>query len=351
MKEKTTNRFPIAVIGSDWHLTPTTLDIATEALKQSYALSQKLRVPFLNLGDTMDTKAIIRAEVANRLIELYSQWDKSLTSVLIGNHCKIHEKSDSHAMEFLKPYTQVIDRPHYNARLDAYFIPYQSDLETFKELLGDIPKGSLVFIHQGIQGANMGHYVSDKTALPKEIFADYRIISGHYHQAQDIKCGKPRKRAVGLFSYVGTPYTITFAEAKDGPKGVQVLYSDGLMELHPLKLRKHVIIEQTACQVISNLATNFSLVIKPNTGDLIWLKVMGTQLELAKINKRDLGIKLGTMNFKLDKIPTRAAEFARQIDKLNPLSVSAIMDKLIDDTGETLESKAALKNLWRELME
>lgn len=329
---------PRAVLISDLHFTLATLELASDALKQAQRRAVKLEVPLIIAGDTLDAKAIIRGEVANRLIEIFRLEPDLETYILVGNHDLINEKGSEHSLNFLKAYCSVIQAPVKVRGL--YLVPYMSDSLKMQEFLSSIPKGETLIMHTGVQTAFMGHYVTDKSSLPKEAFADFRVISGHYHRAQDIKCGRPRKGAVGLFSYIGTPYTTSFSEYADGPKGFQVLYDDGLMKLIPTNLRKHVILERTFSEGI-----NHGEPLSPN--DLLWLKVSGTYQELESLNKHKIGMALlGHSNFKLEKIYTDAAKTEAETEKYTG---EELMDKLIDNTAESANDKAALKKLWREL--
>lgn len=333
---------PIAVLISDIHFTTSTLELASAALRHALHYAHEHCLPLVIAGDTLDSKAIVRAECANRLIEILELCNPSTTYMLVGNHDLINEKSKEHSLNFLQPYCQVIDSLHYMAAIDTWLIPYQNDTDVLRAMLSQVGTGGRIIMHQGVQTAFLGHYVQDKTSLPPEAFGDFRVISGHYHRAQDIKCGRPRKGAVGLFSYIGTPYTTSFAEANDGPKGFQVLHDDGLLELVPTNLRKHVIIE---CD--SDTYTPVHSSVKP--GDLVWLKVKGTHSELANITTHSLrDVFSEASSFKLEKIYTDSER--TETKKLDKLSDSEILDEMIDRTGETTEQKERLKNLWREFL-
>lgn len=336
---------PKAVLISDLHFTPATIELASKALCMAQEKAISLGVPLIIAGDTLDSKAIMRAECVNELIRIFKQYNWSYGRyILVGNHDLLNEKASAHSLEFLKPYITVVDVPLRVHELGMILIPYQHDLTYLKDLLSSNTHEVYpnLICHQGVQTAYMGHYTQDKTSLSPEAFKDFRTISGHYHRAQDIKCGPPRKNAKGLFSYIGTSYTTSFAEASDGPKGFKILHDDGILELVPTNLRKHVIVEREFLELH---------VPEPgiNTNDLIWLKVHGLRSELDSIDKQELGLRLfGNTNYKLELIPL-VSENGILITK-EKTSEFDIFDSIIDNTDETLEQKAYLKDLWRQLL-
>ncbi len=347
-------RYPVAVLISDIHYSLSTLSLADAALRQAINKAAELKVPVIIAGDLHDTKANLRGECVKKMLETFV-YAKALsvdTIVIVGNHDLINEKGMDHSLSFLtNKVGLLVDQPM--AEPPFYFIPYQNSAEAFQNTLNKVPKGSTVICHQGIHGADMGEYVLDKSAVHKDILADYRVISGHYHKAQNIKTGRPRRGAVGLMSYIGSPYTITFAEAKDGPKGFQILYSDGLLEQVPTKLRKHIVLEVEidhegvgllygACQLIS-APNNY----KP--GDLLWVKLRGPSLELEKITKNKVAEQFRIAgNFKLDYIPTDSAPIADA--ETEKKTNAELMDLLIDKSDEKEQNKKDLKQLWRTLV-
>lgn len=334
---------PIAILISDIHFTVSTLELATQSLRQSLVKAAKLKLPLVIAGDTLDSKAIMRGEVVNTLLSLQQQFSDIQVYILVGNHDLLNEKGTEHTLNFMKPFWNVIDKPTYVSELKSVLIPYMSDIE---ELKGSLISSAAdrVIIHQGVQTAHMGHYIQDKTSLPKEVFKDLRVISGHYHRAQDIKCGPPLKGAVGLFSYIGNPYTLSFGEAEDGPKGFQILNDDGTLIPVPTNLRAHVVLD---------LDISYALHPWPkcdvHKDDLIWMKIRGPYTELEQINKKEIGMRLlGHTNFKLDKIYTDVAKLEAKTDSLTE---EQILDKMIDATDEKAIEKKALKGLWRQVLE
>lgn len=336
---------PIAVLISDIHFTPATLSLSVKALTSAIDLSIDLDVPLIICGDTLDTKAIIRAEVANRLIGLLSPKRRQPTYMLVGNHDLLNEKGTAHALEFLRPYVQVIDRPtiEFIGDDEVALIPYQNDPVVLQDAITAVPKGSVIIMHQGVQGADMGHYVQDKTSLPRDVFGDYRVISGHYHRRQDIKTGRPRKGAVGLFSYLGNPYSLTFGEANDGPKGISILLDNGHLEFRPLNLRKHIVVTRT----IDNLMAPVEGYAE---GDLAWLKVYGSRIDLAKVKKKDMLSLFAGNDFKLDKI-VDTEEATPESEAIKGESDGERFDRLIDARSNNIIDANALKKAWRTLYE
>ena len=337
---------PKAVIISDVHYSHKTLEVADAAYRMAIDTAAMLKVPLIDAGDLTNDKSILRAEVVNRLLTTVDYAFSKGVDIfaLVGNHSLCNEKGEEHALHFLEASVHIISSPV--SIWGFNFIPYQNTQEKMVEALKKFPKGSEIIIHQGLMGANMGDYVQDKTSLDKEVFADYRIISGHYHRKQDIKCGRPRKGAVGLFSYLGNPYTLTFGEANDGPKGFHVLLENGLLEFIPTDLRKHYVANLTLDGLRLVLAARKVDDLNPN--DFLWLKVQGPYSELQKLDKRAIGMKLlGHANYKLDKIPTDAVKVISDTQKLTG---EQILDNLIDATAEEPGQKSTLKKLWREIL-
>lgn len=323
---------PISVNISDIHFNQNTIEIASQALQLALTHAQTLKIPLFISGDLNDTKANIRGEVANRLIQILSTANVPVY-ILEGNHDKLNEKGDPHGLNYLRPYATVLDTVERlsNIASNVFSLPYQNSTEKVKAALEAIPHGSIIFMHQGVLGAAMGDYVTDKTSIDPEALAPFKCISGHYHGHQTI----------GTLTYIGSPYTITFGEAHDEPKGFLVVNSDGSFERILTGLPKHVIIER-------DVEDLYEPIEGLSAQDKLWLKVKGPATELDKLRKRDIGEKLfGHANFKLDKYPTEDGEI--QVSEVK-LSDPETLDALIDCTNESTAQKVYLKSLWREVL-
>lgn len=325
---------PIGVVISDIHFNLNTLPLASAALKAALDKAAELNVPTIIAGDLHDTKDIIRGKVANQLILLLKQ-AKTPVHILVGNHDLLNEKASDHGLNYLAPYAHIVEDLSYDWGLKLILVPYQNDSQKIVKFLKDVTSGVTLIMHQGFLGAAMGDYVQDKTSIDPKIVKDFTVISGHYH----------RHQTIGTVTYIGSPYTITFGEANDGPKGFLILNQDGSFEREILNLRKHVIIEARVIEEVLQFEEY------PNLGkdDLIWLKISGSYSELKKIKKKDLADKFfGHSNFKLDLIPDAASPL--EIQQASKKTDSEVFDILIDNLQEVDEYKAYLKDFWRKLL-
>lgn len=331
---------PIAVLISDIHYTVQNLELCSKALKLALYKASELDVDLIIAGDLNDSKAIIRGEVANELLKVLTTTDLSKygwyhkVHLMPGNHDLLSVKDNQHSLNFLRPYVHLSDVPGWiyvhDQDMHIYLLPYQISNEAFLEAIKEAPEGSIVIAHQGFKGANLGSYFKDDTSVDPEAVKHLRIISGHYHMHQDI----------GTVTYIGSPFTQTFAEAYDGPKGFCVLYNDGSVELVPTNLRKHMIVERD----MSNLYDPIKDYVP---GDILQLKVTGPYNELDSLDKKALGIKLiGTEDFKLYKA---YYDKPHKVYKNVENGPELLMDEIIDNMQEPDNIKEELKCMWRAL--
>jgi DNA repair exonuclease SbcCD nuclease subunit len=318
-----------AVLIADVHFSVPTLELATKAMIMAMDKAVELDVPLIVAGDLLDGKAIIRAEVANRLLELIPGSTAKIL-IIVGNHDLISEKGEEHALHFLKDHCQIISTP--TQFQDFALVPYQTDPVQMEKILSTITPYETIICHQGIQGAYLGHYAQDKSGISKTSLLDRRVLSGHYHRRQKVTFG---------VEYIGNPYTLTFGEASDGPKGFLVFYDNTFADFIPTNLRKHVIVELRTDTISAQISGI-------NHDDLVWVKITGPQSELAKVNKRNLAdiLNLEHRNFKLDLIPETTEGETPEVEVLTE---AEILDSLIDAMPETKEQKETLKATWRTI--
>lgn len=329
---------PIAVLISDIHYNIHTLKLADAAMRQAIAKANDLNIPLIVAGDLHDTKANLRGECVNVMLDTF-RLAKIKPHILIGNHDKINEKSDSHSLNFLSRFCYVHDNlQHINEFPGVCMLPYQCDPSFMVHAIKILPKGSILIMHQGIIGSNSGEYIQDKSAITKEDVSGMRVISGHYHTRQTIKLPDG-----GSWDYIGNPYTLSFGEANDPPKGFQILMDDGSLEFVSTNLRKHVVIETYIDDLVA-------VPYQHEQGDLLWFKCEGTKEQLMKITKQLIADNYGiTEGFKLDLIPLDTK--TNRSNETKNLTQSEILDSLIDsltNTGD--DTKTRLKQTWKELI-
>lgn len=342
----------IAVLINDVHYNINTLELADNSMRQAIYKANQLQIPLIVAGDLHDTKANMRAECVNAMLRTFGKV-QTRCFIIVGNHDLINEKALQNSLEFLEGQNEKVSlvRKHLQPKVSGmpfHMLAYHSDKEELRNVLNTIPEGSTLIMHQGLQGSSSGEYVQDKSAINHEDVSDFRVISGHYHTRQDIKTGRPRKGAVGLFSYIGNPYTLNFAEANDPEKGFQILMSDGMLEFVSTNLRKHVVYEIVLHETPRDTMPFVSV------GDLLWIKIKGPKHELLTVDKENTkaeiefhtGLSLPE-SFRLDLIPTDTV--SSKIDTTNKTQrevLDEIITSKVDLRDETISK---LKTLWKNL--
>lgn len=319
---------PVAICISDLHFNLTNLVVASTSLKSAILKANHLGIPLIVAGDLNDTKAIIRAEVANALCEIF-KLARTPCYIMVGNHDLCNEKSKEHGLNYLAPYANIVDSPALIAP-SVCLIPYQNDSNQLKEFVGGLnPPVKILIMHQGFLGAAMGDYIQDKTSLNPEVVKDFTVISGHYH----------RHQTIGTVTYIGSPYTVTYGEANDGPKGFLILNEDGTFDREILPLRKHVIIEHS-------LPTTDPLKVDlTHPEDLVWIKVRGPKSLLDKLDQTEMRNSIKCASLKIDLIPNDSRVLPSTTISLPH---SEIFDCVIEALSDTVEHKAFLKELYHE---
>jgi DNA repair exonuclease SbcCD nuclease subunit len=322
---------PVAVVISDIHFNVKNLELASKSLKAALKKAENLKLPLIIAGDLNDTKAIIRAEVANVLCEIFKH-ARTSCYVMVGNHDLCNEKGTENSLHFLIPYVNLVDNIQ-PLNINTWMIPYYSDKNKLAEALKQFEPGSKLIMHQGFMGAAMGDYVQDSTSLDPELVKEFKVISGHYH----------RHQTIGTVTYIGSPYTMSFGEANDGDKGYLILNSNGSYERVILSFRRH---KKFTVRVNELSLYNFGVT---SLDDLIWLKIEGEESELSKIDKRKLGLDLfGHSNYKLELISTLPSQHLKTDSQ--HLTDEELFDSLINRLEESTEVKDRLKVLWKTLL-
>lgn len=149
----------------------------------------------VNLGDALDTHAVIRSEALNELMShIYYVVDSGIPYVYVkGNHDQFTPKDGRY--HALLPFKGRIDNlfivDEIQDLFGMTFVPYLADGDAF-------PKKTLpvCVAHQTFLGADYGP-VNSKEGVDAETVNSDIIISGHIH----------KKHNLGKVVYVGSPYS------------------------------------------------------------------------------------------------------------------------------------------------
>lgn len=338
---------PKAVIISDIHFNLATLSVASAALTQAVNKANKLDVPLIIAGDIHDTKANIRGECINAIIDIIKRCGTSCW-IIRGNHDSLNEKSQDHSLRFLEGMVEIVSTgPRYFRKQNIWLLPYYHDVEALRSDLSGIRSminnghPPTLIMHQGLNGSESGEYIQDKSALNYEDVKDFRVISGHYHRRQNIFTGPIGTGYAGMFSYVGNPFTLGFGEANDPKKGFQILMDDGSLEFVHTNLRRHGILDRHFDEMI-DLDYHF---FKPE--DIVWIKITGAKEQLMHITKQYVSEQSGIKDFRLDLIPEDT--LSQSVPITSNMSQYDVLDSIIDSiTNTSDEQKVRLKELWRK---
>ena len=168
----------IAVLISDVHYSLPTLELADKAMRMAIAKANELQVPLIVAGDLHDTKANMRAECVNAMINTFEVCNTE-AFILRGNHDSMNEKSTEHALEFLSPYATLLATNGniipFSGPKCLYLIPYNYNPDELRTYLKTVPPKSTLIMHQGLASSNSGEYIQDKSAINPEDVAGFRV--------------------------------------------------------------------------------------------------------------------------------------------------------------------------------
>ena len=198
----------------DMHLRINKFTLATQFLSwvDQFITEQKPDL-VVNLGDALDTHAVIRSEVLNELMShIYKTVDQDIPYIYLkGNHDQFSPKdSKYHA---LLPFKGRINNLHIvDEPQDLFgmtFVPYLANGK-------DFPKTTLPICvaHQTFLGADYGP-INALEGVDAEIISAEIIICGHIH----------KKHNLGKVVYVGSPYSQEASDANQ-IKGISIFDSN-----------------------------------------------------------------------------------------------------------------------------
>ncbi len=172
----------------------------------------------VNLGDTLDDHAVIRAEVlctVSKHIDRVAAMKVPMI-MLLGNHDMWKPSSSQyHALEVLKGKPLLTVADSIITQDNITYIPYLPDPKDWPEVSTDI-----AITHNTFKGADYGFKLATDGISIDQVSCDL-VASGHIHKQQQIYSGSVR------LLYPGTPMCLSASDA-DQVKGLTILDSDTL---------------------------------------------------------------------------------------------------------------------------
>lgn len=170
----------------------------------------------VNLGDTLDDHAVIRAEVLSLVnSHIHRVVDMRIPMVMVlGNHDMWKPNSSKyHALEVFKHVRGVVVADSVIACDGITYVPYLPNPLDWPSVKTDI-----VVTHNTFVGADYGFKCAED-GIDLDVVQGYTVVSGHIHKKQTLKAGS--------VIYPGTPTSLTASDV-DQVKGVMFLDSESL---------------------------------------------------------------------------------------------------------------------------
>lgn len=208
------------------------LDDGLEALR--YAFEQLLLEHNVEVlvftGDLFHTLGSVNTVILSKLDALMAEWmgvrPQTPRIFLPGNHDMGRRTSEHHSLGLLRRYGKVID---YNAGsgerlhedIPIVGLPYVEEEDTLRRFLDNVREGSLVLLHQGVSGVEIGSkgFVLNEILSPDMISTGtVHCFTGHYHS---------HKRVSSNLTVPGALMAHHFGDANE-PRGFLVAQIDSL---------------------------------------------------------------------------------------------------------------------------
>lgn len=290
----------------------------------------------VNLGDTFDSHAVIRAEVLSEFMEhVYRSMAVAPYVYLVGNH-DMYKPNDSkyYALKHLKDKIDnlyVVDSP--TNLFDMTFVPYVHNPDDFP--VDTLP---ICVAHQTFKGANFGDITTQEGVDSDKISADI-IISGHIH----------KKQTLGKVIYPGSPFSQSVSDINQ-IKGVMLFDTSTFTEKFipcPLPMWKGLRFEITPAFSCEDLHEELSQTL--NDEDHWVIEITGPKAEIIGY----VGSKKANKLFsgKDVKIRTEFTDREKKLTTIKAVSIDNIVDEYIDKVYSGALNKDKLKSKSIELLE
>jgi DNA repair exonuclease SbcCD nuclease subunit len=155
----------------------------------NYAEQNDIRYVYF-CGDLFHTPGKVPTQALQLAQQAFAQMKLKGLQVrfLVGNHDMENRTGTIHALNWLEQYGFVVDgtcpQQWVDNDLDVFALGYTEDAELITRTLKNVEAGSMVLLHQGVNGHALGSgYVLNDVLTPEMINPDIRhCFTGHYHR-------------------------------------------------------------------------------------------------------------------------------------------------------------------------
>lgn len=323
---------------SDVHISLKNLEVSLKVLRQALEKCKELDIPLVIAGDLNDTKAVMRSEWVEALIQLFSEYPFTKIYIIDGNH-DLNNKAGSKSSLIFLNLLKNVDVFHYPTNIDFkgeifYMVPYCNTTEAFREALNQAREKQIknIICHQGFKGAFMGDYVVDDSSIDPEELSDFKIVlSGHYHRHQ-----WPSSNIM----YFGSPFTVNFGEAGHN----KYIWSIGKVSNKitttpiPTKVRKHIQTTLEPDYATKNIPEEFQ---NASPEDLVKIVMKGPkEFALSKPLYKHPNLTL---------VPDIVKQSKIRIDQSIIDSPVQVIDEYLKNVNTEYDKKELKQFLWKEI--
>ncbi|DBB02750.1 TPA: hypothetical protein ACH3X3_011689 [Trebouxia sp. C0006] len=187
------------VVFSDLHVSPKTLDVCLEVLREVRNAASLRGAGVLFLGDFWHVKGPLAVRPLNAVIAELQTWTQP-TVMLVGNHDQVLLSGLDHALPPLAAACRsmiMIDQPCIF--MDALWLPYRRNVDELQAALQQAGSVTAVFAHADVVGAQWNQRNQAQEGLSPAAFpAGIPTYTGHYHIPHQV----PNTN----IHYIGSPY-------------------------------------------------------------------------------------------------------------------------------------------------
>lgn len=154
---------------------------------KDYALQHDIKDIFF-CGDLFHTHSNIPTQVLAIATAAFMEFYKAGLNLycIVGNHDMATQEGHIHSLGWLEPIAKVIDKEmDFEIKGTAiHAMPYTEDPEKLKGFLERSPEESILLMHQGVDGAEMGSgWVTNEIFSYRDVPDRVRTVyTGHYHR-------------------------------------------------------------------------------------------------------------------------------------------------------------------------